>query len=212
MKMLARTMQSWLRSGAPSTFARLFRLLYGASNVRIGSNFRCDSLPRCLIDPGAQLDIGDNVEFRSGVELRVHGKARLVIEDDVRIDRGVRILAANESVVRIGAGARIGLYSVLNGGDCIDVGEKSLISGFVYLQSSMHRFANSGAAIKDQGYDHGPVSLGQGAWLAAHVVIMPGRNVGANAIVGSNAVVTEDVEPGMIVAGVPAKPISSSRV
>ena len=40
-------------------------------------------------------------------------------------------------------------------------------------------------------------------------IIMPGVTVGPNAIVGAGAVVTEDVLPGMVVGGVPARPIGT---
>jgi hypothetical protein len=36
-------------------------------------------------------------------------------------------------------------------------------------------------------------------------VILPGVNVGTGAVIGANAVVSKDVPPYMIVAGVPAK-------
>lgn len=207
MTTLARLTQAWLRTSGPALRGHLARGMYGAKNVRIGRNFRCDGVPRCLIDSGAELVIEDDVEFRSGIEIRAHGKSRVVIERGARIDRGVRILAANAAEVRIEAGARIGLYAVLNGGDSIRVGRNALVSGFVYLQTSMHRFSQEGIPIRDQGYDHGPVGIGDGAWLAAHVVIMPGLTVGSGAIVGSNAVVTRDVAANEVVAGVPAKRI-----
>ncbi|MBK1649873.1 acyltransferase [Rhabdochromatium marinum] len=205
MKFLANLTQGWLRQGKPKLWASLFRLIYGAHNVRIGHNFRCDGMPRCLVDSSAELIIGDDVEFRSGVEVRVHGSAQVLIEDGSRIDRGVRILASNCAVVRIGAGTRIGLYSVLNGGDSIDLGRKCLVSGFVYLQTSMHRFTSLEAPICDQGYDHGSIQIGDGAWLAAHVVIMPGCTVGPDAVIGSNAVVVHNVDPASVVAGIPAR-------
>lgn len=185
----------------------LTRILYGAGNVHVGRNLRADGLPRILIDPGATLEIGDDVELRSGVEIRVHGKARVSIERGSRIDRGVRILAANEAQIHIHEGARIGLYSVLNGGDSIAVGRKALLSGYVYLQTSMHAHGAPGVAIQDQGYLHAPVVLGDDAWLGTHAVIMPGVTVGKGAIVGSNAVVTKDVDALNVVAGVPAKVI-----
>ncbi|WP_082594689.1 acyltransferase [Sphingomonas sp. Root710] len=211
MKFIARLYQAWLRRFAPAYYSRIFRILYGSNSVCIGPGLLCDGLPRCLLDSSARLDIGSNVEFRSGVELRIHGNAHLVIEDGVRVDRGVRILVTNGALVRIGAGTRIGLYSVINGGASIDIGHKSLISGFVYLQSSMHSFSNSNTAISDQGYKHAPVILKEGVWLGSHVVIMPGRTVGAYAVVGSNAVVTKDVAPGAVVGGVPASQLNSER-
>lgn len=50
-------------------------------------------------------------------------------------------------------------------------------------------------------------TIGHDTWLGHAALIMPGVTVGHGAVVGSNAVVTKDVEPFMIVAGVPAKPI-----
>lgn len=50
-----------------------------------------------------------------------------------------------------------------------------------------------------------PISIGDNAWIAANVVVLPGVNIGANAIVGAGSVVTRDVPPDVIVAGNPAR-------
>jgi acetyltransferase-like isoleucine patch superfamily enzyme len=49
------------------------------------------------------------------------------------------------------------------------------------------------------------VILEDDCWLGAGVIIMPGVTVGAGSIVGSGAVVTKDVPPNTVVAGVPAR-------
>nr|WP_276569060.1 hypothetical protein [Thiocapsa imhoffii] len=69
----------------------------------------------------------------------------------------------------------------------------------------MHRVETPNVAIRDQGYDHAPIQIGDGAWLGSHVVVMPGRVIGMDAVVGSNGVVTRDIADRMIVAGVPAR-------
>lgn len=207
MKLPARIVQYWLRRFGPALYASIARLAYSNEQVRFGARLRCDGVPRCLVDSSASLSIGDDVELRSGVEIRVHGRARLVIESGVRIDRGVRILATNQAQIVIGKGTRIGMYSVLNGGDSITLGQKVLVSGFVYVQTSMHRNEDPMRAIRDQGYDHAPVTICDGAWLAAHVVVMPGVNIGRDAVVGSNGVVTRNVSAHTTVVGVPARPM-----
>ena len=51
------------------------------------------------------------------------------------------------------------------------------------------------------------VTIGHDVWIGHCAVIMPGITIGTGAAVGANAVVTKDVPPFVIVAGVPAKPI-----
>ncbi len=50
-----------------------------------------------------------------------------------------------------------------------------------------------------------PVRIGAWTDIGTNAVILPGVTIGKGAIVGAGAVVTKDVEPFTIVAGVPAK-------
>ena len=52
-----------------------------------------------------------------------------------------------------------------------------------------------------------PVILKRGCYLGACCVVLPGVTVGECAVVGAGAVVTKDVPPSKIVAGVPARVI-----
>jgi acetyltransferase-like isoleucine patch superfamily enzyme len=52
-----------------------------------------------------------------------------------------------------------------------------------------------------------PVRIGDGAWLCVGVTLLPGVTVGENAVVAAGAVVTRDVPPNTLVAGVPARPL-----
>lgn len=49
--------------------------------------------------------------------------------------------------------------------------------------------------------------VGNDVWVSSNSVILRGVNVGHGAVIGAGAVVTKDVEPYSVVAGVPAKPI-----
>jgi maltose O-acetyltransferase len=50
-----------------------------------------------------------------------------------------------------------------------------------------------------------PIHVGDGAWLASRVTVLPGVSIGNGAIVAAGAVVTQDVEPNTLVGGVPAR-------
>jgi maltose O-acetyltransferase len=49
-----------------------------------------------------------------------------------------------------------------------------------------------------------PISIGDGVWIGSRVTILPGVSVGRGAVIGAGAVVTRDVAPDTMVAGVPA--------
>lgn len=50
-----------------------------------------------------------------------------------------------------------------------------------------------------------PVVIKRNAWIGAGATILPGVTVGENAVVAAGAVVSRDVPPNTVVAGIPAK-------
>lgn len=54
-----------------------------------------------------------------------------------------------------------------------------------------------------------PVRIGSKVWIGANATLLPGVTIGDGAIIAAGAVVTRDVAPRTIVAGVPAKPIKT---
>lgn len=50
-----------------------------------------------------------------------------------------------------------------------------------------------------------PIHISKRVWIGAAVTVMPGITIGENSIVSAGAVVTKDVPPNVIVAGIPAK-------
>ncbi len=53
----------------------------------------------------------------------------------------------------------------------------------------------------------GDIVIGNDVWIGYEAVIMSGVHVGDGAIIGTRAVVTKDVEPYIIMGGIPARPI-----
>ena len=50
-----------------------------------------------------------------------------------------------------------------------------------------------------------PIVIGKNVWIGSGSIVLPGITIGENAVVAAGAVVTRDVEPGTVVAGVPAR-------
>lgn len=55
----------------------------------------------------------------------------------------------------------------------------------------------------------GKVDLRDNVYVGFHAIVLPGVTIGPDAIVASGAVVTKDVPPGSVVAGVPAKVVGT---
>jgi hypothetical protein len=55
------------------------------------------------------------------------------------------------------------------------------------------------------GKSNRPIVVEEDCWIGMNAVIMPGVTIGRGAVVGSNAVVSRDVPPYAVVAGVPAQ-------
>jgi acetyltransferase-like isoleucine patch superfamily enzyme len=61
-------------------------------------------------------------------------------------------------------------------------------------------------------YRTGEVVIGERAMIGAGAIILPGVEVGAEAQVAANSLVTEDVPPGATVAGVPATEMKRDEI
>ena len=59
--------------------------------------------------------------------------------------------------------------------------------------------------VRDSMIKRAPIHVGDDVWIGAGAVILPGVTIGRGAIIGAGAVVTGDVAPFAVVAGVPAR-------
>jgi acetyltransferase-like isoleucine patch superfamily enzyme len=86
----------------------------------------------------------------------------------------------------------------------IDIGDDVLIGPNVQLLSSGHPLD---PATRRHSITTAPIRIGRGVWIAAGATILQGVTVGDDAVVAAGAVVTKDVPPRTLVAGVPARAI-----
>jgi galactoside O-acetyltransferase len=90
-------------------------------------------------------------------------------------------------------------------GGCIIIGNNVMIAQNVVIRASDHEFSNLTVPMCKQGHTGGKIVIGNDCWIAANAVVTRNVTIGDHSIVAAGAVVTSDVEPYSIVAGVPAK-------
>lgn len=90
----------------------------------------------------------------------------------------------------------------------ISIGENVIIAQYVSVITHSYNY-DPNENIKDQSMYSKDVSIGDGAWIGAYSVIMPGVKIGKGAIIGVHSMVNKNVPDNEIWAGIPAKKIKS---
>lgn len=88
------------------------------------------------------------------------------------------------------------------------IGDYTLIANDVMIIGGDHNYKKVGVPLPFSGRDEiKETIIGKDVWIGARVIIMRGAKIGNGAIIAAGSIVTKDVEPYTIVAGVPAKVI-----
>jgi acetyltransferase-like isoleucine patch superfamily enzyme len=58
-------------------------------------------------------------------------------------------------------------------------------------------------------YLYGRIKVGDNCFLGAHSILLPGARVGPASIIGSGAIVTGEIPPGVVAIGAPARPVKT---
>lgn len=105
--------------------------------------------------------------------------------------------------VIIGDHTRIGLHNTIIGP--VTIGCHVNLAQGITVTALNHNFEASDKRIDEQGISTTPVTIEDDIWIGANAVILPGVTIGNHSVVAAGAVVTKNVPPHSLVAGVPAK-------
>jgi len=145
--------------------------------------------------------------IRIGIGVRVLEGQNIQIGDNFFIGNYSGLYANNEATISIGDNVGISSNTSIGASDRghIQIGDNVQIAGNVVLRASDHEHKSIKIPIQDQGHTGGVIVIGDDCWLGANVVVTRNVKIGSHSIIAAGAVVTRDVEPFSIVAGVPAK-------
>ena len=149
-----------------------------------------------------------------------HRGKHSVIHHSVRMDTPPyrRFYLGNNSVIEsnacinnavgdviIGDHTRVGLHNTIIGP--VTIGSHVNLAQGITVTALNHNFSDTERRIDEQGVSTKPVVIEDDIWIGANAVILPGVRIGCHSVIAAGSVVTKDVPPHSLVAGVPAKKI-----
>ena len=140
-------------------------------------------------------------------ERYIHIGADTMIGSHVALSAGMvpGQVCLTDPVVRIGDRCLIGRGSGIVGHLSIDIGNDVWTGHHVYITDQNHGYENIEIPISQQTQTERPVSIGDGSWLGAGVVVLPGATIGKHVAVGANSVVTGMLPDFCVAVGAPAR-------
>jgi acetyltransferase-like isoleucine patch superfamily enzyme len=160
-----------------------------AGNIRLGHGAYLDENTYLHATPGG-IRIGANTIVMHGAVLHVYNFRRMP-----------------QSRITIGRDSLIGEYTVIRGQGGVTIGDRVYTSPFTQIIAVNHVFDDPARPFVEQGITAEGIVVEDDVWLGANVVVTDGVRIGKGAIVAAGAVVTRDVPPHTVVAGVPARVI-----
>lgn len=155
--------------------------------------------PTARISPDARIHprngsirIGANVTIAAGVTLQ----GNVDIGDNSSVQTGSILIGYGDRESRAGR---------------ISIGNHVRIAPFVQMIAGNHNFDDTGRPIAVQGLTLSPIIIEDDVWVAGRVIITAGVRIGHSSVLAAGAVVTKDVVPWSIMAGVPARLLRSRK-
>jgi len=171
------------------------------------------------IEPGVRLRfaslirLGEGVYLDEGVYLHACPAGIAIGARSMVMCRGIlhvyNFRGLPHAGIRIGADSLIGEMNVLRGQGGIDIGDRVFTSPMVQILAVNHVFADPTRPFVEQGITAQGIVIEDDVWVGAGAVICDGVRVGRGSVIGAGAVVTRDVPPHSVVAGVPAKVVKT---
>lgn len=162
--------------------------------LRLGRLTRLRSLTRGHIPVSTQFDGPVRAVPRASVTLGQH----------CRLGRDVLFETPGDGRIDIGANVRINQGTVIEAATHVCIGDDSLIGEYVSIRDAGHGISTD-VPMRLQEQETVPIVIGRDVWIGRGAAVLKGVTIGDGAVIGANSVVTKDVPPFAVAAGVPAR-------
>lgn len=180
---------------------RLLCLLRGVKNS--GENVYIS--PRAIIRNANKLSLGDNTVVERSVQLVIDAKNSFINLGTDAYLASYCLLRTFEGWITAGTNLGVSNFSFLAGQGGLRIGDNVRIGPHVVIYASNHIFNDPHIPIAKQGMSARGITIEDDIWIGAGAIILDGVRIGKGSVIGAGAVVTKDIPPYSIAAGVPAR-------
>ncbi len=162
----------------------------------------------------AALDLRTCDEVGSGVRCAgrvvVKNRGRITVGSDVRFHAPwspIELVAERGAEIQIGRGVQINYGTLISASKRVTIGNEVMLGNHCIVADS-----DQPGLSEDGANPPLPVEIGDGAWLAVRVTVLPGAKIGAGAVITAGSVVSGEIPPGVVAGGIPARVFRSMAV
>ncbi len=167
--------------------------------------------PDIALDGASRCTIGRGTFIPTSIQIRGTDAGRIIIGRNCSVDTLARLHVANDATLELEENVAIGPYDIINAfADCT-IRKNSMIGPYVNINCADHGMSRDGVPMRFQPGSYSPVVIEEDCWVGSHVIILKGVRIGTGSVVAAGAVVSRDVPPFSIVAGVPAKVVGERK-
>jgi len=174
--------------------------IFAGAKVKIRAGFQINSDKNLILEDGVLI----NALSKNGVSL---GRNVTIARNSILQCTGV--IANMGTGIRIGNFSAVGAMSYLSGQGGIEIGNNVIMGPGVKIFSENHNYSKLEIPIRMQGESRIGVKIEDDCWIGADVIILDGVKIGSGSVVAAGSVVTKEIPPFSISAGVPAKVLNN---
>ncbi|MGH2992598.1 MAG: acyltransferase [Solirubrobacterales bacterium] len=141
-----------------------------------------------------------------GEVLEALDEGRLVVGEGTLLEPGCWLTLSPQARIEVGRGCFLNKNTMLAALDRIEIGDHVMFANNCFVSDADHRYDDPDKPVTWQGFSsQGPVRIGSNCWFGVGCVVTSGVEIGERCVIGANSVVVDDLPPGVIAAGVPAR-------
>jgi acetyltransferase-like isoleucine patch superfamily enzyme len=158
-----------------------------------------------LKNPRADIRFIGDVYLGPGFSLHMPFGGTFIAGPSVEFRRGFRAEVGPEGKIVIGAGCYLTYDVIIACDTSIEIGERCGLGQSTFIADGSHRFRNLDVPFLEQGYDYRPIRIEDDVQVHSKSTIV--NSIGRRSVIGANAVVSREIPPYCLAAGVPARVI-----